>query len=173
MRGVADLDNEGTIRARLRGAIHQLASSQAALEIGILVQETDADDARLWYRIKQVKLSVSEQDPEFEQVAFAVIRHIGLGTMPFGSSRERPIAFAELLTATASNCNLLSLLVALALYAIYNREVYVRYDEHDGHVWVADGACPVRHFDDGVCSHHRHNLVRIYEDSWSFLVASA
>jgi len=167
------LDHEGIVRTRLRGAIHQLASSQAALEIGILVQEADADDARLWHLIKQVELATGTHEPEFEPVIDAVRNLIGIGTIPVRSSREEPIAFASFLLATASNCNLLTLLSALALFAIYNREVYVRYDEHDGHAWVADGACPVCHYDGAVCNHQRHNQVRIYEDSWHFLVATA
>lgn len=163
--------NENAVRDRLRAAIRQLASSQAAIEIGIEVREDDADDDRLWQLLERVEGQVQ---PLNVQATMAVIASaLGVGTAPrIKSTAEAPQPFRTMMLATAANCNMVALLTALATYALGDVGVMIRYDRSDDtHVWVSLDSSPPYHIDEAACGHLKGEL-RDYDDSWQFLVAA-
>lgn len=166
------LQNENAVRNRLRAAIRQLASSQAAINIGIEVSDSDADDDRLWQLL--VRVAEQNQPLNVARTMAVIAEELGVGSaIRIRSCAAAPQSFGTLLLATAANCNMLALLTALATYALDDLGVMIRYDrdEEDPHVWVSIDSCPPCHVDIGICGHLAGEL-RDYEDSWQFLVAA-
>jgi len=163
--------DENAVKERLRAAIRQLASSQAAIYIGIEVRESDADDVRLWQLLETVE--AADQPLNVEATMDVIAEALGVGTAPrIKSTAETPQLFGTLMLATAANCNMVALLTALATYALDDLGVMIRYDRNeDTHVWVSLDSSPPYHIDEAACGHLKGEL-RDYDDSWQFLVAA-